>query len=66
MPKYRSMNQDLHQGSVDGLYKSISPDRGGVVELEDIHNRAGLLPPQYGVSDYQKGVHGSNCGCGYC
>lgn len=31
-PRLRSMNADLAQGAVDGTYKQVAPNRGGVVE----------------------------------
>lgn len=63
---YRSMNTDLQQGINDGVYKSIAPDRGGDVELREPYNRAKTLPPQYGVLDYNKGLHDYGCTCNYC
>lgn len=62
----RSMNTDLQAGISDGLYKSIAPDRGGVVEFTEPYTRSQILPPQYGVLDYLKGVHDYGCTCNSC
>jgi hypothetical protein len=53
----RSMNGDLQMGIKDGRFKSITPDRGGEVETEQVIDRAVVLPPQYNVTDatYQIG-----------
>lgn len=53
----RSMNADLQKGVNDGLFKSITPGRGGEVETEHVIDRAVVLPPQYNVTDasYQIG-----------
>lgn len=31
-PRLRSMNADLHRGATEGSYKTVAPNRGGVVE----------------------------------
>ena len=62
----RSMNKDLQQGVMDGLYKSVYPNRGGVVETVEPASRASILPPQYGMTDYSKGIHPEGCACSYC
>jgi len=50
------MNLDLQKGLNDGAFKSLSPDRGGEVEMQAIHERASLLQPQYNVNDLKMGV----------
>lgn len=52
----RSMNLDLQKGLNDGAFKSLSPDRGGEVEMQAIHERASLLQPQYDMNDIKMGV----------
>ena len=47
----RSMNNDLHSGINDGRLKSITPGRGGEVELNFPYNRSKLLQTQYNVTD---------------
>lgn len=47
----RSMNDDLQKGVNDGLFKGLSPDRGGVVETPQLIERAATLQPQYNVTD---------------
>lgn len=47
----RSMNADLQQGTVDGLRKNLTPDRGGEVEEGAALTRAADLQPQYGITD---------------
>lgn len=59
----RSMNADLQQGLRDGLYKSLTPGRGGVVETRSPLERADDLQPQYGMSTK---MHPLGCQCGYC
>lgn len=41
----RSMNGDFRLGSVDGVYKSLTPDRGGDVEESWAQHRAPELNP---------------------
>lgn len=53
---YRSMNTDLRHGIDDGVFKSLSPDRGGEVEMNTIHERASLLQAQYDINDLKMGV----------
>lgn len=59
----RSMNADMQQGVKDGTFKSLTPDRGGVVEMSNVLKRADVLPPQYDVATES---HPANCPCGYC
>lgn len=59
----RSMNADMKMGSEDGRFKSLTPDRGGVVEMSNVLKRADQLPPQYNVATP---IHQYGCGCGYC
>ena len=47
----RSMNDDLQKGVNDGLFKGLSPDRGGEVESRPLVERAATLQPQYNVTD---------------
>ena len=53
---YRSMNKDLRLGVDDGAFKSLAPDRGGDVDMQNIHERATLLQPQYDINDLKMGV----------
>lgn len=62
----RSMNKDLQQGITDGLLKSLTPDRGGEVEIEAPYSRYEMLQPQYDIADMKKGLHPVGCGCSYC
>lgn len=52
----RSMNQDLQHGLNDGMFKSLSPDRGGEVETQDIRERAMTLQAQYDMNDIKMAV----------
>jgi len=53
----RSMNSDLHSGVNDGRLKSITPDRGGVLDPDTkVSVRAGQLQAQYNVTDIMKGI----------
>jgi hypothetical protein len=56
----RSMNDDLHSGVNDGRLKSITPDRGGVVDMAEVTVRANLLQTQYGMSDLMNRVQTPN------
>lgn len=56
----RSANADLQTGLRDGRYKSLTPGRGGEVEMEKPKQRAKELQMQYGM------LHGPTCGCGGC
>jgi hypothetical protein len=47
----RSMNQDLTQGKNDGVYKFLTPDRGGEVDYTSVANRSRELPWHYGLDD---------------
>lgn len=46
----RSQNQDLRKGIMDGVYKSLTPDRGGEVEEGAVLKRNIVAPPQYGIT----------------
>ncbi|CAB5222294.1 hypothetical protein UFOVP361_94 [uncultured Caudovirales phage] len=46
----RSLNHDLSLGLTDGVFKNLTPDRGGVVEPLDPAQRASVLQEQYNVS----------------
>lgn len=46
----RSANADLRKGIMDGTYKSLTPDRGGDVEMEYVTKRNIVAPPQYGIT----------------
>ena len=53
----RSMNADLHSGVNDGRLKSLTPDRGGVLDSDPkVSVRAGQLQAQYNVTDFIKDV----------
>lgn len=53
----RSMNVDLHSGANDGRLKSLTPDRGGVLDSDpNVSVRAGQLQAQYNVTDFIKDV----------
>jgi len=59
----RSMNADMKQGAKDGVYKHLTPNRGGVVELKDVIKRADELQMQYSIATPE---HPTGCPCGYC
>lgn len=40
----RSLNGDLNEGSTDGKYRKVHPNRGGVVESATDMNRKHLHP----------------------
>ena len=52
----RSMNEDLQHGINDGVFKSLSPDRGGEVEMQDVRERAMMLQAQYDMNDIKMAV----------
>ena len=52
----RSLNADLHLGLNDGRLKSLTPDRGGIVDESHAKTRAGLLQNQYNITDMLKGI----------
>lgn len=58
----RSMNNDLLKGTNDGMLKSLTPDRGGVVETDNVVARQSLLQTQYNIVDLMmsKGVNSDN------
>jgi hypothetical protein len=45
----RSMNSDLRKGAVDGKFKSLTPDRGGVVDPTSAAIRQSELNIQYNI-----------------
>ena len=59
----RSLNGDLQTGISDGLFKSLTPDRGGEVEESAVYQRAHDYQRQYGFADIKK-FHPTGCGCG--
>ena len=57
----RSMNGDRKLGEEDGMIKSLTPDRGGVLEeINGLVARAKLLQTQYNVVDIERGVNVSS------
>jgi len=56
----RSMNDDLHSGANDGRLKSITPNRGGVIDMVEVTNRSNLLQTQYGMADLMNKVRTPN------
>lgn len=61
----RSMNADLRQGLLDGREKALTPDRGGSVEVNHVHDRALSLQAQYGISEHMHS-YAMGCQCGQC
>lgn len=61
----RSMNADLQAGIIDGSVKNLSPDRGGTVEVQAVHERALSLQAQYSISDHMQ-AYLNGCGCSLC
>ena len=53
----RSRNGDLKLGEDDGTMKSITPDRGGIIEENRVFDRAKMLQTQYNVVDKKRGVN---------
>lgn len=47
----RSMNMDLVRGASDGKFKSLTPDRGGVVDPTSATIRKEELQIQYNVQE---------------
>lgn len=45
----RSMNADMKAGAGDGKYKSLTPSRGGEVEMTSVVTRMTELQEQYNV-----------------
>lgn len=45
----RSMNMDLIRGAGDGKFKSLTPDRGGVVDPTSATVRQAELQMQYNI-----------------
>jgi len=53
----RSMNSDMHSGANDGRLKSLTPDRGGVLDSDsNVSVRAGQLQAQYNVTDFIQNI----------
>jgi hypothetical protein len=50
-PKTRSLQAELAQGEIDGTYKQVNPDRGGVVEVTTWESRKDLSPRLYGITE---------------
>lgn len=61
----RSMNADLQQGLADGQIKTLTPDRGGTVEVQAVHERAISLQSQYSISDHMH-AFAQGCQCAEC
>lgn len=61
----RSMNADLQEGLLDGRVKTLSPDRGGTVEVQNVHERALALQAQYSISDHMHSF-AMGCQCAQC
>lgn len=59
----RSMNADLQMGLRDGKFYNLTPDRGGMVDMTNVEQRANELQKQYGVNTQD---HDYNCGCSSC
>jgi hypothetical protein len=47
----RSMNADLKLGAGDGKYKSLTPGRGGEVEMSNVVTRMTELQEQYNIQN---------------
>jgi hypothetical protein len=47
----RSMNRDMTLGATDGKFKSLTPGRGGEVEIAAVTIRSHELQLQYDVVD---------------
>lgn len=45
----RSMNMEMRLGALDGKSKSLTPDRGGEVEMSSVAVRMTELQEQYNV-----------------
>lgn len=52
-PQSRSANRELDQGMVDGSYKQVIKDRGGVVEQGTWYQRDELSCIYYGIHEAQ-------------
>ncbi len=50
-PKSRSANAELNQGMIDGTYKQVARDRGGVIETTTYANRRDLADIFYGIHE---------------
>jgi len=61
--EFRSMNQDLYLGQCDGKHKSLTPGRGGEVEMQWPVERLQTLQRQYNFTDFKTGMK-PECGCG--
>lgn len=47
----RSANDELNQGMIDGTYKQVAKDRGGVVEVSTYAARKDLFDVWYGIHE---------------
>ena len=54
------MNGDRKLGENDGMMKSVTPSRGGIVEETYALERAELLQTQYNIVDKRRGVNVSS------
>ena len=52
-PQSRSMNASLSEGSTDGKYKKINPDRDGQIDPGTAENRLDLNDQWYGIHEKQ-------------
>jgi hypothetical protein len=50
-PRLRSMNSDLNRGITEGSYKTVAPDRGGVVESSYLEMRESLDDVWHGIHE---------------
>jgi hypothetical protein len=50
-PTSRGMNNSLSEGSTDGKYKKVNPDRDGVVDPVTAENRLDLSDQRFGVRE---------------
>lgn len=48
-PESRGMNNNFSEGSTDGKYKKVVPNRGGVIDPATEENRADLHDNFYGT-----------------
>jgi len=60
-PKSFSLTANLERGMVDGSYKQMIKDRGGVVEMHAVIERQQLATRLYGIGEasYQEMPDGS-------
>lgn len=53
-PQYRSMNAELDEGSTDGKYKKLAPNRGNIFPPDraaERQERTQLTPRYYGIDE---------------